>query len=233
VSYETLSWPAAVGNLDDMDSFVLASVASTEFVDPANYICIAGALDKAWNRIAPYEIGRDVNGYRLAAWVRDDVSMELRKTLPGVRFIVHGTPIGPYVGTCYIAAYKKRLTNTKTFEKGMLAGTAGGSETVPSISCLLDISKIFEDACASGAVEVQWTAPGEFENTARWASGLQIGRNPDGSTVFRGISRKMHDCAGCDSKEASSVCSKCRKVHYCSKECQIADWRKHRATCSK
>ena len=236
---ETLSWPANAVPLDDMFSFGLASVASSEFVDPSNYICVANALGKikdgeleTWHRVAPYEIGKDVNGYRLAVWVHDDVTPENRKTLPAVRFIVNGSPVGPYVGTCYLAAYKKRLTNAQMFEKGLLAGNAGGSEAVPSTASLPKVAKIFESACASRALEVEWTEPGQYENAAKWSVGHEIAKNPDGSTVVRGVARKMHDCQGCDSKLASSLCGRCRKVHYCSRECQTADWPNHKKSCS-
>ena len=37
--------------------------------------------------------------------------------------------------------------------------------------------------------------------------------------------------AGCASEEASSVCSRCQAVRYCSRECQRTDWKAHKPVC--
>jgi tetratricopeptide (TPR) repeat protein len=37
--------------------------------------------------------------------------------------------------------------------------------------------------------------------------------------------------AGCASEEAGSVCGRCKAVRYCSRECQLADWKAHKLTC--
>ncbi|KAJ8695118.1 hypothetical protein PTI98_007733 [Pleurotus ostreatus] len=44
-------------------------------------------------------------------------------------------------------------------------------------------------------------------------------------------------CSGClDGRSCSgpdsSFCSKCRLVAYCSKECQVTDWKRHKADCN-
>ncbi len=38
--------------------------------------------------------------------------------------------------------------------------------------------------------------------------------------------------AGCTSEEASSVCSRCHAVRYCSRECQRTDWKAHKPACA-
>jgi hypothetical protein len=38
--------------------------------------------------------------------------------------------------------------------------------------------------------------------------------------------------AGCASEEASSVCSRCQAVRYCSRECQRTDWKVHKPVCT-
>ncbi len=38
--------------------------------------------------------------------------------------------------------------------------------------------------------------------------------------------------AGCASEEASSVCSRCQAVWYCSRECQRTDWKAHKPVCA-
>jgi hypothetical protein len=38
--------------------------------------------------------------------------------------------------------------------------------------------------------------------------------------------------AGCASEEASSVCSRCQAVRYCSRDCQRTDWKAHKPVCT-
>jgi len=41
-------------------------------------------------------------------------------------------------------------------------------------------------------------------------------------------------CAGLEClKPPTSQCSRCLRTFYCSKECQLADWRKHKKSCRK
>jgi hypothetical protein len=37
-------------------------------------------------------------------------------------------------------------------------------------------------------------------------------------------------CAQCN-KEASKKCGKCKKVWYCSRECQTSHWKLHKSVC--
>lgn len=39
-------------------------------------------------------------------------------------------------------------------------------------------------------------------------------------------------CAKCGKGGSSMRCSRCRKVRYCSKQCQRQDWGKHKSTCA-
>lgn len=43
--------------------------------------------------------------------------------------------------------------------------------------------------------------------------------------------QKLNLCAYC-SKPATKKCSRCKKIHYCSPECQKADWQKHKKVCT-
>ena len=45
------------------------------------------------------------------------------------------------------------------------------------------------------------------------------------------VARAGCAAAGCASEEASSVCSRCQVVRYCSRECQLADWKAHKPAC--
>lgn len=41
-------------------------------------------------------------------------------------------------------------------------------------------------------------------------------------------------CAAPDCEQPSTkVCSRCKHMRYCSRDCQAADWRRHKATCNK
>jgi tetratricopeptide (TPR) repeat protein len=46
------------------------------------------------------------------------------------------------------------------------------------------------------------------------------------------VARAGCAAAGCASEEASSVCSRCRAVRYCSRECQRTDWKAHKPVCT-
>jgi hypothetical protein len=45
------------------------------------------------------------------------------------------------------------------------------------------------------------------------------------------IARAGCAAAGCTAEEASSVCSRCQAVRYCSRECQRTDWKAHKPAC--
>ncbi len=44
---------------------------------------------------------------------------------------------------------------------------------------------------------------------------------------------KIHSCKLCSHKGVTGVCFKCKKVYYCSKECQVAHWPIHKKVCKK
>jgi len=47
---------------------------------------------------------------------------------------------------------------------------------------------------------------------------------------------KMGNCYGCQKqlkRESLSVCSRCMVIQYCSRECQVAHWPKHRRACDE
>jgi hypothetical protein len=41
----------------------------------------------------------------------------------------------------------------------------------------------------------------------------------------------MSDCKMCDERAVASCCGKCMSVAYCSRECQIKDWKEHKKVC--
>mmetsp|Transcript_89661 Transcript_89661/g.187274 ORF Transcript_89661/g.187274 Transcript_89661/m.187274 type:complete len:95 (-) Transcript_89661:654-938(-) len=46
-------------------------------------------------------------------------------------------------------------------------------------------------------------------------------------------SSELQHCALCNLQKATLLkCSRCRRIVYCSAECQRADWKSHRLACS-
>lgn len=47
----------------------------------------------------------------------------------------------------------------------------------------------------------------------------------------------LKSCAKCNKTEQVlkefSLCSQCRQVHYCGRDCQVADWKAHKKFCKE
>jgi hypothetical protein len=65
--------------------------------------------------------------------------------------------------------------------------------------------------------------------TGRYCVALDDGREL--SLKAECVARVGCAAAGCVSEEASSVCSRCQAVRYCSRECQRTDWKAHKPVC--
>ncbi|KAH0834240.1 hypothetical protein J3R83DRAFT_11557, partial [Lanmaoa asiatica] len=46
-----------------------------------------------------------------------------------------------------------------------------------------------------------------------------------------GKTLQMDTCARCHQQDQLKLCSRCHAVKYCSKECQISDWKVHKSIC--
>ena len=66
--------------------------------------------------------------------------------------------------------------------------------------------------------------------TGRYAVALDDGEEM--SLKAECVARAGCAAAGCASEEASSVCSRCQAVRYCSRECQRTDWKAHKPACA-
>ena len=66
--------------------------------------------------------------------------------------------------------------------------------------------------------------------TGRYAVALDDGKEL--SLKAECVARAGCAAAGCASEEASSVCSRCEAVRYCSRECQRTDWKLHKPVCA-
>ena len=67
--------------------------------------------------------------------------------------------------------------------------------------------------------------------TGRYAVSLDDGKEL--SLKAERVARAGCASAGCASEEASSVCSRCQAVRYCSRECQRTDWKAHKPVCTE
>ena len=64
---------------------------------------------------------------------------------------------------------------------------------------------------------------------------LANGRKADQAENEEGeLKKAARVCKNCG-KEASKMqkCSRCRLVRYCSRDCQLADWKEHKKSCKK
>ena len=43
----------------------------------------------------------------------------------------------------------------------------------------------------------------------------------------------MFSCFNCGKENANKKCSKCKSVWFCSKECQVEGWKKHKKNCNE
>ena len=66
--------------------------------------------------------------------------------------------------------------------------------------------------------------------TGRYVVALEDGKEL--SLKAECVARAGCAAAGCASEEASSVCSRCEAVRYCSRECQRTDWKAHKPVCT-
>ena len=66
--------------------------------------------------------------------------------------------------------------------------------------------------------------------TGRYAVSLEDGKEL--SLKAECVARAGCASASCVSEEASSVCSRCAAVRYCSRECQRTDWKAHKPACT-
>ena len=48
------------------------------------------------------------------------------------------------------------------------------------------------------------------------------------------FTQKQTKCGNiCCKKDGIMICSRCKIIKYCSKECQVADWKRHKTECFK
>ncbi|KAG9230151.1 hypothetical protein BJ875DRAFT_488239 [Amylocarpus encephaloides] len=61
-------------------------------------------------------------------------------------------------------------------------------------------------------------------------------QNPTGSEPSSSSSQPAQKCTACDKPSTEDKplkpCAKCQSVHYCSRDCQKADFKKHKKVCA-
>ena len=91
-----------------------------------------------------------------------------------------------------------------------------------------------------GIFEVTGDPDISFRNLGRDFDILQMLRYSDTDYLIAGYKkgkdgkwRLPSPKCNCCSKETTKACGKCRKVFYCSKECQNKEWKFHKDICCK
>ena len=60
-----------------------------------------------------------------------------------------------------------------------------------------------------------------------------IARIAEGSEDASVDALKFHMCASCHTPHAKQLCSRCKTVRYCCRDCQVSHWKAHKAHCKK
>lgn len=75
---------------------------------------------------------------------------------------------------------------------------------------------------------------------AVWMKGTEATKTQQNNTgdLQAVMERQQHSldnntCFRCAKVEAASLCARCKKVKYCGRDCQVADWKTHKPFCKK
>jgi hypothetical protein len=68
------------------------------------------------------------------------------------------------------------------------------------------------------------------EHSGRYSVALDDGKEI--SLKVDCVARAGCAVAGCPSEEATNLCSRCKAVRYCSRDCQLAGWKAHKPSCA-
>ena len=87
------------------------------------------------------------------------------------------------------------------------------------------------DGGGGGGAAAAAAAGGNGGGGSRFSSSHDAGVDASVST----LTGSLRECAACGLIERRhcewKACGKCKQAHYCSRECQAADWTAHRAAC--
>jgi hypothetical protein len=72
---------------------------------------------------------------------------------------------------------------------------------------------------------------GHDHDNVRSHSEQEIVRIREGRELPNGDTLKAHMCASCHAPHAKQLCSRCKTVRYCGRDCQTGHWKAHKAHC--
>ena len=82
----------------------------------------------------------------------------------------------------------------------------------------------------------QWKQPIKVAGAPRSSSNSSAKARSGAEAVDNAVSNASSDdrnCCGCGKAAVKLMkCSKCKTVSYCSRECQVADWKEHKKVCN-
>ena len=108
----------------------------------------------------------------------------------------------------------------------MMMATYGGHQ--PTVKWLVSVGAVLDETALEAARKglAQMALGGEAEATHRERTNVKDGSQ---AKLLRKLERK---CAECGKVPAGTMCGGCRTAFYCKRECQTANWAKHRKECS-
>lgn len=107
------------------------------------------------------------------------------------------------------------------------------------IEAVAEIQQSLENRYANRYEEITEQQKEVFLNEAADSWQVEAGKLLE--TLDTGAARSLLDkknpasedsCGNCRQADAKQRCSKCKKVRYCNRDCQAADWPRHRVRCS-
>jgi hypothetical protein len=120
----------------------------------------------------------------------------------------------------------------------------------------LGAKKFNDPYCMVGLANLYMVGDGveyNFDRAERWLKKAEQSCNNDKATIenvklnFKNLEKiraaimkeknktNVYSCAVCNKPDSDQLklkrCSRCHKVYYCSRECQVKDWKQHAASC--
>lgn len=132
-------------------------------------------------------------------------------------------------GAAGAATSKRKSTSAARNRHAAAGGTSASANPLATVNRELckDMTALAIGNSASGVVEsgaASHTATGSPCGNSSCDTGAK--NNNTGQSEVKGV------CAGCGvAVSRKRRCSGCKQVVYCSRECQVADWKEHKKSC--
>ena len=230
-SWVTLRSSRDPARANGLENFGVLSCAANEFVHPDTYLAVSKELGLTPITVAPYPVKRSYCGARIVVWLRDDFPPN---EVASVHLRFDGESYGRWPGTCFVVAYPKLPAVRPTLVPGSFMEATVRPEDAHY--CLpLDTRAVLEDALTAGAFSAEWLSAAEASQVPlpSFSRSMRVQAASDGSILPTSTDKILTlKCAVC-STPCSKRCQRCNEIAYCGKECQTADWRRHKRECSK